>query len=101
MIGVIKFQYSIVDGSVKSPKSVTPAKAGVQNSSRPLIKYGVNSSRELSQRLDPGIHREPWIPAFAGMTPFWKPLVYGQTPISGTKIVILSEAKNHAFDIWN
>jgi len=25
-------------------------------------------SRELSQRTGPGFHREPWIPAFAGMT---------------------------------
>ena len=27
-----------------------------------------DESREPSQRLDPGFHREPWIPAFAGMT---------------------------------
>ena len=27
-----------------------------------------DKSREPSQRLDPGFHREPWIPAFAGMT---------------------------------
>ena len=38
---------------------------GIQTSSRPRIKYGVNSSREPSQRLGPGFHREPWIPAFA------------------------------------
>ena len=43
---------------------------GIQTSSRPRIKYGVNSSREPSQRLGPGFHREPWIPAFAGMTTF-------------------------------
>ena len=43
---------------------------GIQTSSRPRIKYGVNSSWEPSQRLDPGFHREPWIPAFAGMTTF-------------------------------
>jgi len=28
----------------------------------------VNSSREPSQKLGPGFHQEPWIPAFAGMT---------------------------------
>ena len=27
-----------------------------------------DESREPSQILDPGFHREPWIPAFAGMT---------------------------------
>jgi len=27
-----------------------------------------DESREPSQRPDPGFHREPWIPAFAGMT---------------------------------
>ena len=50
---------------------------GIQTSSRPRIKYGVNSSREPSQRLGPGFHREPWIPApdqvrgrSAGMTTF-------------------------------
>ena len=41
---------------------------GIQTSSRPRIKCGVNSSREPSQRLGPGFHRELWIPAFAGMT---------------------------------
>ncbi len=30
-------------------------------------------SREPSERLGPGFHREPWIPAFAGMTPFLNP----------------------------
>ena len=29
--------------------------------------------------LGSGFHREPWIPAFAGMTLFIKTLVYGQT----------------------
>ena len=27
-----------------------------------------DESREPSLRLGPGFHREPWIPAFAGMT---------------------------------
>jgi len=36
---------------------------GIQTSSRPRIQYGVNSSREQSQKLGPGFHREPWIPA--------------------------------------
>jgi hypothetical protein len=29
-----------------------------------------DESREPSQILAPGLHREPWIPAFAGMTTF-------------------------------
>ena len=31
-----------------------------------------DESREPSQSLDPGFHREPWIPAFAGMTAFYE-----------------------------
>jgi hypothetical protein len=46
--------------SQKVSPVVTPAKAGVQTSSRPRVKLGVNSSREQEQRT--------WIPAFAGMT---------------------------------
>ncbi len=42
----------------------------IQTSSQPFIKYGVNSSRELHQRLSPG---------FPGMAPFMKTVAYGQT----------------------
>jgi hypothetical protein len=40
-------------------------------------------------RLDPGFHREPWIPAFAGMTILIEVAIYKQTlmnlvPIRGT-----------------
>ena len=40
-----------------------------------------DESREPSQRLGPGIHREPWIPAFAGMTLLFENHIYGQTLI--------------------
>ena len=36
----------------------------------PASRRRPNESREPSQRLGPGFHREPWIPAFAGMTTF-------------------------------
>jgi hypothetical protein len=36
----------------------------------PASRRRPDESREPSQRLDPGFHREPWIPAFAGMTFF-------------------------------
>ena len=52
------------DEIIKSPKTVTPVETGVQTSSRPRIKYGVNSSREPSQKLDLGFHRGPWIQGF-------------------------------------
>jgi len=42
---------------------VIPVKTGIQTSSRPRIKYGVNSSREPLYTLDPDFHRDPWIPA--------------------------------------
>ncbi len=38
-------------------------KAGVQN-------FAPTRVGEPFQRLDPGFHREPWIPALAGMTNF-------------------------------
>jgi hypothetical protein len=34
----------------------------------PASRRRPDESREPSQRLGPGFHREPWIPAFAGMT---------------------------------
>ena len=40
-----------------------------------------DESREPSQRLGPGFHREPWIPAFAGMTILIEMVVYKQTLI--------------------
>ena len=52
--------------SAAGVKFVRPScrtRSGIQTSSRPRIKYGVNSSREPSRRLDPSFHREPWIPA--------------------------------------
>ena len=36
----------------------------------PVSRRRPDESREPSQRLGPGFHREPWIPAFAGMTIF-------------------------------
>ena len=36
----------------------------------PASRRRPDESWEPSQRLGPGFHREPWIPAFAGMTPF-------------------------------
>ena len=36
----------------------------------PASRRHPDESREPSQRLDPGFHREPWIPAFAGMATF-------------------------------
>ena len=36
----------------------------------PASRCRPDGSREPSQILDPGFHREPWIPAFAGMTTF-------------------------------
>ena len=36
----------------------------------PASRRRPDESREPSQRLGPGFHREPWIPAFAGMTTF-------------------------------
>jgi len=36
----------------------------------PASRRRPDGSREPSQRLGPGFHREPWIPAFAGMTNF-------------------------------
>ena len=44
----------------------------------PASRRRLDESREPFQRLDPGIHREPWIPV-TGMVPFWQPAVYGQT----------------------
>jgi len=38
-----------------------------------------DKSREPSQRLGPGFHREPWIPAFAGMTILIEMEIYKQT----------------------
>src|SRR4030042_5048314 len=46
----------------------------------PASRRRPDESREPSQRLGPGFHREPWIPApvskygtsFAGMTTFWE-----------------------------
>jgi len=38
----------------------------------PASRRRPDKSREPSPRLDPGFHREPWIPAFAGMTTFGK-----------------------------
>jgi hypothetical protein len=35
---------------------------------KPGFRRRPDESREPSLRLDPGFHREPWIPAFAGMT---------------------------------
>jgi hypothetical protein len=55
----------------KVRKAVTPAKAGVQTSSRrtPARSPGQASGTIPPKAgLDPGFHREPWIPAFAGMT---------------------------------
>jgi len=45
---------------VLTNRFVTPAQAGVQDA--------VLTDIENHQKLDPGFHREPWIPAFAGMT---------------------------------
>ncbi len=36
----------------------------------PASRRRPDESREPYQRLGPGFHREPWIPAFAGMTTF-------------------------------
>ena len=36
----------------------------------PASRHRPDESREPSQGLGPGFHREPWIPAFAGMTTF-------------------------------
>ena len=41
-----------------------------------------DESREPSQRLGPGFHREPWIPAFAGMTILIEGAIYKQTLIN-------------------
>jgi len=38
----------------------------------PASRRRPDESREPSQRLGPGFHREPWIPAFAGKTSFSK-----------------------------
>ena len=34
----------------------------------PASRLRPDESREPSQRVGPGFHREPWIPAFAAMT---------------------------------
>jgi hypothetical protein len=34
----------------------------------PASRRRPDESQEPCQRLGPGFHREPWIPAFAGMT---------------------------------
>jgi len=36
----------------------------------PASRRRPDESREPLQRLGPGFHREPWIPAIAGMTAF-------------------------------
>jgi len=56
-----------------------------------------DESQEPCQRLGPGFHREPWIPAFAlnrawfrafaGMTTFMKTVVYGQTLINANILI--------------
>ena len=38
----------------------------------PASRRRPDESRELSKRLGPGFPREPWIPAFAGMTTLLK-----------------------------
>jgi hypothetical protein len=35
---------------------------------RPESRRRPDESREPDQRLGPGFHREPWTPAFAGVT---------------------------------
>jgi hypothetical protein len=47
----------------------------------PASRRRPDESRELSQRLGPGFHREPWIPAFAGMTILFKEAKDKQTQI--------------------
>ena len=47
----------------------------------PASRRRPDESREPSQRLGPGFHREPWIPAFAGMTILIERAVYKQTLI--------------------
>jgi hypothetical protein len=44
-----------------------------------------DESREPSQRLDPGVHREPWIPVFAGMTILFEAAIYKQTLFNSLK----------------
>jgi hypothetical protein len=48
----------------------------------PASRRRPDESREPSQRLGPGFHREPWIPAFAGMTVLIEEAIYKQTLIN-------------------
>ena len=48
----------------------------------PASRHCPDQSREPFQRMDPGFHREPWIPAFAGMTILTEGVIYKQTLIN-------------------
>jgi hypothetical protein len=51
---------NLSDRQPGEPRSMSGIGAGA--------RLRLEESRQPSQRLDPGFHREPWIPAFARMT---------------------------------
>ena len=53
----------------------------------PASRRRPDESREPSQTLGPGFHREPWIPAFAGMTILIEMAIYKQTLFNAFVIV--------------
>ena len=48
----------------------------------PASRNRPDESREPFQRMDPGFHREPRIPAFAGMTILTEGIIYKETLMS-------------------
>jgi hypothetical protein len=55
---------------LKSLLDCHPGESRIRSGAGSGVKTSPDESREPSQRLDPGFHREPWIPAFDGMTNF-------------------------------
>ncbi len=45
----------------------------------PASRRRAGESREPSQILNPGFHRGPWVPAFAGMTSLIERAIYKET----------------------
>ena len=59
----------------------------------PASRRRPDESREPSQRLGPGFQREPWIPAFAGMTLLIEDDIYKQTLIGFIERRLLDRSK--------
>ena len=59
----------------------------------PASRRRPDESREPAQRLDPGFHREPWIPAFAGMTILIEAPIYEQTLFNHSNLFFRSKER--------